>query len=469
MQRGKRSRGGAGKVVRPAAKAAAPAQHPEGVLDIAAVAAGIDVHKMGLTVTLLSEDAGGEVLTETRAYRTYGRELEEFATWLAGWQPGRVMMESTGVYWKCIHSALERHGVSAWVVNARHVKRVPGRKDDVTDSVWLATLARYGLARPSFVPDARLEELRQLTRLHTRLRGVATKLKGMLHRLLDESGIRLGGILTDVLGVSGQRLLEGLAEGHDPEAMLLGVKGRARKKLERLRDALQQGLPESAKPLLRLLRGQWQETERALWELERRILETAKREWKEPWQRADAQGEPLSAADPVRDRACGGAHEGRAVRAAEEGPDGAARRPAGDRCGGTQDSAHRVRDAARPRAVQGSGPGLRPAAGAAQPGALGGCPEEGQAAARGRGGDRRSGRNLAEARIDPSRARERAKRGSRLSGRRRYQPPRTPAGPARERCRVVREELCLSERRLSEDALGVSQRSAMRPTVLMIA
>ena len=225
MQRGKRSRGGAGKVVRPAAKAAAPAQHPEGVLDIAAVAAGIDVHKMGLTVTLLSEDAGGEVLTETRAYRTYGRELEEFATWLAGWQPGRVMMESTGVYWKCIHSALERHGVSAWVVNARHVKRVPGRKDDVTDSVWLATLARYGLARPSFVPDARLEELRQLTRLHTRLRGVATKLKGMLHRLLDESGIRLGGILTDVLGVSGQRLLEGLAEGHDPEAMLLGVKG----------------------------------------------------------------------------------------------------------------------------------------------------------------------------------------------------------------------------------------------------
>ena len=184
-------------------------------------------------------------------------------------------MESTGVYWKCIHSAPERHGVSAWVVNARHVKRVPGRKDDVTDSVWLATLARYGLARPSFVPDARLEELRQLTRLHTRLRGVATKLKGMLHRLLDESGIRLGGIPTDVLGVSGQRLLEGLAEGHDPEAMLLGVKGRARKKLERLRDALQQGLPESAKPLLQLLREQWKQTERALWELERRILETA--------------------------------------------------------------------------------------------------------------------------------------------------------------------------------------------------
>ena len=96
MQRGKRRRRGARKVARPAVKAAAPAQHPGGVLNIAEVAEGIDVHKMRQTVKLLSEDAGGEVPTETREYRNYGRELEEFSAWLAGQQPGRGKMDSMG-------------------------------------------------------------------------------------------------------------------------------------------------------------------------------------------------------------------------------------------------------------------------------------------------------------------------------------------------------------------------------------
>ena len=113
--------------------------------------------------------------------------------------------------------ALSEAGVEVWVANARHVKRVPGRKTDVSDSQWLAMLARYGLVCPSFVAPPRLEELRRLTRLHARTRRVASTLRNMLHRMLDESGLRIGGILTDLFGLSGRNLLDGLVAGQDPE------------------------------------------------------------------------------------------------------------------------------------------------------------------------------------------------------------------------------------------------------------
>lgn len=174
--------------------------------------------------------------------------------WLAGLDLARVVMESTGVFWKSVQRALSGAGVEVWVVNARHVKRVPGRKTDVSDSQWLATLARYGLVSPSFLAPPQLEELRRLTRLHARTRGLTSKLRNMLHRLLDESGLRIGGILADLFGLSGRNLLDGLLEGRDPEQMVVGVKGKARKKIPALLDALGQGLDEGAKPLVVLLR-----------------------------------------------------------------------------------------------------------------------------------------------------------------------------------------------------------------------
>ena len=103
--------------------------------------------------------------SETRQYRTYGAELDLLVDWLAGLDLARVVMESTGVYSKAVQRALAEAGVEVWVVNARHVTRVPGRETDVSDSQWLATLARYGPVNPSFVPPPRLENLRRLTRL----------------------------------------------------------------------------------------------------------------------------------------------------------------------------------------------------------------------------------------------------------------------------------------------------------------
>ena len=195
----------------------------------------------------------------------------------------RTVMESTGVFWKSVQRALAASGVEVWVVNARHVKRVPGRKTDVSDSQWLATLARYGLVRPSFLAPPKLEELRRLTRLHARTRRLASMLRNMLHRMLDESGLRIGGILTDLFGLSGRNLLDGLLEGREPEQMVAGVKGKARKKLPALLDALGHGLDEGAKPLVVLLREMLDTVERSLADLERRILEVARRDYELPW------------------------------------------------------------------------------------------------------------------------------------------------------------------------------------------
>ena len=203
---------------------------------------------------MLVEDSNGRVESETRQYRTYGAELDLLVEWLSGLDLARTVMESTGVFWKSVQRALAVAGVEVWVVNARHVKRVPGRKTDVSDSQWLATLARYGLVSPSFLAPPKLEELRRLTRLYARTRRLASMLRNMLHRMLDESGLRIGGILTDLFGLSGRNLLDGLLKGHEPEQMVAGVKGKARKKVPALLDALGQGLDEGAKPLVGLLR-----------------------------------------------------------------------------------------------------------------------------------------------------------------------------------------------------------------------
>ena len=165
----------------------------------------------------------------------------------------------------------------------RHSKRVPGRKTDVSDSQWLATLARYGLVSPSFVAPPLLEELRRLTRLHARTRRVASTLRNMLHRMLDEGGLRIGGILTDLFGLSGRNLLDGLVAGQDPEQMVAGVKGTARKKIPALLDALGRGLDDGAKPLVVLLRDMQEVVERSLEEMERRIFDAVRRDYELPW------------------------------------------------------------------------------------------------------------------------------------------------------------------------------------------
>ena len=121
---------------------------------------GLDVHQKHVTACLIAEQEDGSIHTETLTFGTFKRDRRALAKWARDANPEIVVMESTGIYWKSIYSALEREGIVAAVVNARHVKQVPGRKTDVADSRWLAMLARCGLLRGSFIPP---EELGNLT------------------------------------------------------------------------------------------------------------------------------------------------------------------------------------------------------------------------------------------------------------------------------------------------------------------
>lgn len=146
-------------------------------------------------------------------------------------------MESTGVYWKSPFAALEAVGLNAWVVNARHVKAVPGRKTDMADAQWLATLARAGLLRASFVPPTEFRQLRLVARQRQKLVGMLSAEKNRLHKVLVDAGIRLNVVVSDVHGPSARAMVKALLAGK-PMAEILDGKGRLRASREQLFEAL---------------------------------------------------------------------------------------------------------------------------------------------------------------------------------------------------------------------------------------
>jgi transposase len=188
---------------------------------------GLDVHKASVTACVLSSQR-----RETRMFGTMTDELLRLAAWLQEEQVTHVAMESTGVYWKPIHNILEGGQLELLVVNARHVKAVPGRKTDVKDAEWLADLLRHGLLRASFVPDRQQRELRELVRY----RRVVIEQRGdvarRIQKVLEGANIKLGDVASDVLGVSGMAMLKALVAGQaDPVALAdLAKKGLKRKR-----------------------------------------------------------------------------------------------------------------------------------------------------------------------------------------------------------------------------------------------
>ena len=142
-----------------------------------------------------------------------------------------VGMESTGVFWKPVYNLLE-HEFELVVANARHIKTVPGRKTDVKDSEWIASLLRHGLLRPSFIPDRSQRELRELVRYRRRLVQDKAQTAGRMHKVLEGGNIKLASVATDILGVSGRQMLRAMIAGEtDPEVLAEMARGRLRKKL----------------------------------------------------------------------------------------------------------------------------------------------------------------------------------------------------------------------------------------------
>jgi transposase len=214
--------------------------------------AGIDVHKNNVVVALRCCDAPGQVRQEVRTFSTMTRDLLALSDWLAEHAVSHVAMESTGVYWKPVFHILEgRFGVI--LVNAEHIKQVPGRKTDVKDCQWIAQLLQHGLLKASFVPPAPIRELRDLTRQRTQLVGEKAAAANRIQKVLEDANIKLASVATDVLGASGRDMLEALIAGQtDPELLADLARKRLRDKIPALRLALEGRVTPHHRFLLRM-------------------------------------------------------------------------------------------------------------------------------------------------------------------------------------------------------------------------
>ncbi len=214
--------------------------------------AGIDVHKNNLVVCVRRCDRPGKAREEVRTFSTMTHDLLALADWLAEHGVTHVAMESTGVYWKPVFNILGG-SVSVILVNAEHIKQVPGRKTDVKDCQWIAQLLQHGLLRASFVPPQPIRELRDLTRQRTQLIQERSGAANRIQKVLEDANIKLAGVATDVLGASGRDMLEALIAGQtDPEKLADLARGRLREKIPALRLALRGRVTEHHRFLLRM-------------------------------------------------------------------------------------------------------------------------------------------------------------------------------------------------------------------------
>ena len=201
--------------------------------------AGLDVHKDTVTACVRVPGPSGQRTEETYTFGTTTPEVLALRDWLAAHGVTVVGMESTGVYWKPVFYVLE-DDVECWLLNARHLRNVPGRKTDVADAAWIAQLVEHGLVRPSFVPPKPIRELRNLTRYRKAQIEERTRETQRLDKVLQDAGVKLSSVATDILGVSGRAMLSALVEGtRDPETLAELARGLLRKKIPALKQALQ--------------------------------------------------------------------------------------------------------------------------------------------------------------------------------------------------------------------------------------
>lgn len=198
--------------------------------------AGIDVHKDSCVVCVIVDGR-----KEVRTFGATTEELLRLRDWLEQERVTHVAMESTGVYWQPVYNILEGVGEAIWLVNAQHVKNLPGRKTDVKDCEWLADLLRHGLVKPSFVPDAPMRDLRDLTRHRTQLIGERSSEVNRVQKVLEGANLKLGSVLTDVMGTSGRAILDAIVAGKTDPVQLadLAVERVKRTKRDELVLALQ--------------------------------------------------------------------------------------------------------------------------------------------------------------------------------------------------------------------------------------
>jgi transposase len=171
---------------------------------------GIDVHQKVVVATI----SGDGLKKETREFGTFTRSLTELKDWLLEKGVTHVAMESTGIYWKPVYQVLEPTSLKVWVVNARHIKYVPGHKTDKQDSAWICKLLLAGLLKPSYIPAREQRELRDLTRFRTKMIQNVASQKNRIIRILEDCNIKLSSVVSNTHGVVATKLIHKLCEGH---------------------------------------------------------------------------------------------------------------------------------------------------------------------------------------------------------------------------------------------------------------
>ena len=200
--------------------------------------AGLDVHKKTVVACRMRVTTDNRIEWEMKTFETMTADLLRLHDWLSEWEVKQVALESTADYWKPVFNILE-DGFEVILVNAQHVKKVPGRKTDATDAEWLAELMLHGLLRASFIPAKPQRVLRELTRYRTTVVRERGRVVNRVEKLLESTSIKLSSVVTDVMGVSAKAMLRELAAGvTEPQALAELAKGRLRNKLQALEAAL---------------------------------------------------------------------------------------------------------------------------------------------------------------------------------------------------------------------------------------
>jgi transposase len=242
--------------------------------------AGLDVHKETVVACIM----GTGIKKEIRTFSTVTNDLVRLKKWLKDNQITHLAMESTGVYWKPIFNILE-DSFAVVLVNARHVKNVPGRKTDVKDSEWLCKLLRSGLVRGSFIPPKEIRELRDLTRYKRKLIQAIASEKQRIQKILEDANIKLSSVASNIFGASGTRIIEELMKGDlTAEEMAELSKGRLRKRRDDLKEALVGHMEEHHTFMIKASLGHIKAVEEILATLEQRIQVKIERHFKKEYE-----------------------------------------------------------------------------------------------------------------------------------------------------------------------------------------
>ena len=227
---------------------------PAGLQALYGRVCGLDLHKKLIVACVRILNAkDGTVQSTLRKFGTMTADLVQLRQWLSDQEVTHVAMESTGVYWQPVFNLLESD-FKLLLINAQHLKKVPGRKTDMKDAEWIAQLLQCGLLKPSFVPDRQQRELRDLTRQQSKLVQQRNAVANRIQKVLESANIKLGSVATDVLGVSGRKIIEALMAGEkDVSALAELAQKRLRGKIPELQRALEGELTEHHIYILRQL------------------------------------------------------------------------------------------------------------------------------------------------------------------------------------------------------------------------